>query len=69
MSINREGCPLILTHVTLKQMCKGEKEEARWRKEIIVVVFGVYPILVGIALGDRIYTKEVVGFSPLWFPI
>ena len=68
MSINREGASLIWTHFSLKQVCKREKEYARLGGEIVVIVFGVHSILVGIALGDKIYTKEVVGFSPLWFP-
>ena len=43
------------------------EEEAAWTREEVVVVFGVYLILVDIALVDIIYTKEVAGFSPLWF--
>ena len=68
MSINREGAPLIWTHFSLKQVHKRGKEEACWRGEIDLIVFCVLTILVGIALSDIIYTKEVVGFSPLWFP-
>ena len=68
MSTNRGGDSLISTHLTLKQGNMKEKEYACWRREIYVVFFGVYLILVGIGLGDKIYTKEVVGFSPLWFP-
>ena len=68
MSINRGGTPLIWTHYLLKQVRMREKEEARWRGEIVVIVFGVLTILVGIVLGDEIYTKEVARFSPLWFP-
>ena len=68
MSINREGVPLIWTHFSLKKVHKREKQESHWRGEIVTIVFGVYLILVGIALGDIIYTKEVVGFSFVWFP-
>ena len=57
MSINIEGTPLIWKHISLKQVHKREKEEARWRGEIIAIVFGINLILVGIALGDEIYTK------------
>ena len=68
MSINRGGAPLIWTQYSLEKVCMREKEEAHWRGEIIVIVFGVLTILVGVVLGDGIYTKEVVWFSPLWFP-
>ena len=43
------------------------EEEAHWRREEESIIFGVLTIYVGISLGDIIYTKEVVGFSPSWF--
>ena len=44
------------------------EEEACWRREIVAIIFWVLTILVVIVLGDKIYTKEVAMFYPLWFP-
>ena len=59
MCINREGTPLIWTHNSLKQVHMREK---------LFLSLGFILSWLGIALGDEIYTKEVVGFSPLWIP-
>ena len=65
MCINREGAPLIWTDNSLKQVHMREKK--RFVREEKTLLLSLVFILswFGIALGDGIYTKEVVGFSPV----
>ena len=69
MCINREGTPLIWTYYSLKKVCEREREKMFvGEKKKLLLSLGFILYWFGIALGDRIYTKEVVGFSPMWFP-
>ena len=67
MCINREGALLIWTHNSLTQVHMREKKFVGEKKKLLLSL-GFILYCFGIALGDRIYTKEVVGFSSLWFP-
>ena len=68
MSINREGVPLIWTHTQLKQVRMTENKRIDREEKKLLLSLGFILSWFEIALGDIIYTKEVIGFSPLWFP-
>ena len=68
MSINREGVPLIYIYKSLKQMSMREKKKFTEEEKNFLLYLGFILSWFGIALGDGIYTKEFVWFSPLWFP-
>ena len=65
MFINREGAPLIWIHNSLNQVRMKEKEKFVGEKKKLLLSLGFILSWFGIALGDIIYTEEVVGFSPL----